>query len=207
MSDDQSFNLKHLRQAKFLLSAPDLRHSPLDKGIEIAFVGKSNSGKSSAINALVEQSNLARTSRTPGRTQLINYFEIDKDRRLVDLPGYGYAKVPVTVKRQIESILGNYLSQRRCLAGIVLTIDCRREVGHVDQQVLDMAKEAGIPVHILLTKSDKISRGAVNNSVLALKNELSLYGQSVSLQAFSALKGIGLEEALNKLQAWYTFDD
>lgn len=188
----------------FLKSAPTLLLSPEDKGIEIAFVGRSNAGKSSVINAITGQAQLARTSKTPGRTQLMNFFYIDDQRRLVDLPGYGYAKVPQKVQKEIEALLNAYLSERKCLQGLMLVMDIRHPLRPSDQQLIQFAHENQLPLHILLTKCDKITRGASQNVLLATRKKLSTYPQ-VSIQTFSALKRIGLDNAQQKLDEWFTF--
>ncbi|MES9938030.1 MAG: ribosome biogenesis GTP-binding protein YihA/YsxC, partial [Sedimenticola sp.] len=140
-------------QARFLTSAAKLNQSPADEGIEVAFAGRSNAGKSSAINTLCQQRNLARTSKTPGRTQLLNFFTLDEQRRLVDLPGYGYAKVAEKVKLQWQKELAAYLEQRQSLRGIILLVDVRHPLKEFDQQMLDWSAQIDLPVHILLTKA------------------------------------------------------
>lgn len=187
----------------FLKSAPNLLSSPPDKGSEIAFMGRSNAGKSSAINVICNQAKLARTSRTPGRTQLINYFNVDEERRLVDLPGYGYAKVPEKIQKQIENLLNEYLSSRYCLKGIVLMMDIRHPLLPGDRQLIDYAQKASLPMHILLTKCDKFKRGKSNASLLQVKKALQSY-VSISVQTFSALQHIGVFEAQSKLEEWFS---
>ena len=189
----------------FIKSSPNLNLAPKDCGIEVAFVGRSNAGKSSAINAIVGQNKLARTSKTPGRTQLINFFSIDDDRRIVDLPGYGYAKVPEKIQRQIEEILTTYLGQRQCLQGLILLMDIRHALTNRDHVLLNIAQEYELPVHILLTKCDKLKRGASNNILLEVRRNLTGY-TNMTVQTFSALKLLGIEEARNKLSDWYSFD-
>lgn len=187
----------------FLKSSPNLNLAPNDTGIEVAFVGRSNAGKSSAINAIVNQHKLARTSKTPGRTQLINFFSIDEDRRIVDLPGYGYAKVPEKIHRQIEDILNTYLGQRQCLRGLILLMDIRHALTNNDYALLNIAREYELPVHILLTKSDKLKRGASNNILLDARKQLTDY-KLVTVQTFSAHKLTGIEDARHKLTEWFT---
>ncbi|MBN9289343.1 MAG: hypothetical protein BGO43_12105 [Gammaproteobacteria bacterium 39-13] len=191
---------------EFLKSAPTLAQCPEDVGIEVAFVGRSNAGKSSAINAITGKDSLARTSKTPGRTQLMNFFQIDEHRRLVDLPGYGYAKVPDRIHRQIEDLLGTYLGRRHCLQGVILLMDVRHPLMPSDKQFLDFAHQCELPVHILLTKCDKIKRGASQASLLETRRFLSAYSQ-ITVQTFSALKRIGIEEVYQKLDEWFNFDD
>jgi len=194
----------YLSKIAFLKSAPSLAQSPDDKGIEVAFVGRSNSGKSSAINAICGKDKLARTSKTPGRTQLINYFEIDADRRFVDLPGYGYAKVPDRIKQQIEALLNEYLGQRQCLQGLILLMDIRHPLSVVDKQMIDFSYQQNLPLHILLTKCDKLSRGASQNTLIQVRKEISAY-PNVSVQTFSAHQRLGLQEVLSKLDQWFNF--
>lgn len=190
----------------FIKSAPTLSQSPKDVGIEVAFVGRSNAGKSSAINTITGRAGLARTSKTPGRTQLMNYFYLDEQRRLVDLPGYGYAKVPTRVQREIEDLLGSYLSQRQCLQGVILLMDIRHPLMAADKHFIDFAQQYQLPIHILLTKCDKLSRGKSNLTLMQTRKELSAY-PAVSVQTFSATERIGIEEIYQKLDEWFSFDD
>jgi GTP-binding protein len=192
------------RVARFLTSASKLSQCPPDTGWEVAFAGRSNAGKSSAINSLTGNSKLAKTSRTPGRTQLINFFELSADQRLVDLPGYGFAKVPLSVKRAWTRQVENYLAQRRSLRGLILLMDVRHPLQPFDQQMLAWALEASMPVHILLTKADKLSRGPAGNTLLKVRAQLQAYGELVSVQLFSALKHAGREELVAVLDAWLT---
>lgn len=191
------------QKAIFLKSAQTLAQSPLDNGIEVAFVGRSNAGKSSALNAITQQKKLARTSKTPGRTQLMNYFALDDDRRLVDLPGYGYAKIPVAVRKQIEKLLIAYLTERACCRGIILLMDIRHPLTPNDQQLIAMMEEAGKPVHILLTKCDKLSRGAQQQALLATRRALKAFPQPLTVQCFSATEKTGLEDVHAKLNEWF----
>jgi GTP-binding protein len=196
----------NFNQIGFIKSAPTLVQCPPDVGIEVAFVGRSNAGKSSAINAIAGRDGLARTSKTPGRTQLMNFFRIDDHRRLVDLPGYGYAKVPQRVQQQIEELLSNYLSHRHCLQGLIMLMDIRHPLTPTDEQLLDFANQCELPVHVLLTKCDKLKRGASHNALLEVRTALSAYPH-VSVQTFSALKRLGIEEVHQKLDTWFNFDD
>lgn len=189
-------------QVEFLKSAPTLIQSPPDTGIEVAFVGRSNAGKSSALNTIAGRDKLARTSKTPGRTQLMNFFKLDEDRRLVDLPGYGFAKVPQKIQQQIESLLNSYLGHRKCLQGLILLMDIRHPLTTGDKQMIDYAHDCGIPIHILLTKCDKLKRGASQNTLLEVRHSLAGYAK-LSVQTFSALRRVGLEEAQSKLDAWF----
>lgn len=199
----QNFSFSNV---SFMKSAPTLKQSPEDVGIEVAFVGRSNAGKSSAINTITGRAGLARTSKTPGRTQLMNYFYLDENRRLVDLPGYGYAKVPERIQVQIEELLGSYLSQRQSLQGVILLMDVRHPLMHSDKHFIDFAEQYELPIHILLTKCDKLSRGKSNQVLIDTRSALSAY-PNVSVQTFSATHSIGIEEVYRKLDEWFSFDD
>lgn len=194
----------NFRRAIFLQGAPSLDDCPADDGHEVAFAGRSNSGKSSAINRLTDNGKLARTSKTPGRTQMINFFEVAPQIRLVDLPGYGFANVPLAVKRKWERHLEEYLSRRQSLRGLILMMDIRHPLKDFDRLMLDWAVAAGMPVHCLLTKADKLKRGAAKTTCLSVAKELQTFGPSVSVQLFSALKGDGVEELGDYLQHWLT---
>ncbi|MFV8818944.1 ribosome biogenesis GTP-binding protein YihA/YsxC [Haliea sp. E17] len=207
MSEELSANTPpapNFRAARFLTSAARLEQSPEDHGWEVAFAGRSNAGKSSAINSLTGNGKLAKTSRTPGRTQLINYFELSAQQRLVDLPGYGFAKVPLAVKKAWTKELERYLSHRQSLRGLVLLMDVRHPLQEFDQQMLNWAMAAGMPVHILLTKADKLKKGPANNSLLAVRKALKDSGELVSVQLFSSLKHTGLKELEQVLYNWLT---
>jgi GTP-binding protein len=183
-------NIYH--QANFLLSCPSLKGCPPDKGYEIVFAGRSNAGKSSAINALTLQKKLAKVSRTPGRTQHLVFFELDKERKLVDLPGYGYAKVPEHIKHKWHKDMAEYFDRRESLKAAILVMDIRHPLKTFDLMMLDWCSNAGIPVHILLTKSDKVKRGAASNSLLKVTREVDKY-KDVTVQNFSSLKKEGLD--------------
>ena len=185
--------------ANFLTSAANLNQCPPDQGVEIAFCGRSNAGKSSAINALSRQKSLARTSKSPGRTRLINFFALDDTVRLVDLPGYGYAKVPKAVKDHWHKYLDEYLRNRRCLRGMVLLVDSRHSIKEFDEMMINWSLTISLPLHILLTKSDKLKRGHQQNVLLALKKQLP---ETISVQIFSATKKMGLNLLENKLIEW-----
>lgn len=191
------------QQARFLTSAAKLSQLPADRGFEVAFAGRSNAGKSTALNVLTQQRQLARTSKTPGRTQLINLFELDDDRRLVDLPGYGYAKVPEEMKRQWQETLARYLETRDCLRGLILLMDCRHPLQELDCVMLNWAIESELPTHILLTKADKLKRGAAMSSLQKVRAHLKQHQDSVSVQLFSGLKRTGVDELANVLNTWY----
>lgn len=190
--------------ARFLTSAPTLAQCPPDSGAEVAFAGRSNAGKSSAINTLTRQKALARISKTPGRTQLINFFTLgdDADRRLVDLPGYGFAKVPEQVKLEWQRHLSDYLQRRASLRGLVLVMDVRHPLSEFDQTLLGWADDKSMPVHILLTKADKLKRGAAASALQQVRSRLREWEDLVSIQLFSSLKGQGVEEAHARLDAW-----
>ena len=165
--------LKKIRQTSFLLSAPTFKLCPADTGYEVAFAGRSNAGKSSAINTITHQKQLARSSKTPGRTQMINFFTVgDESARIVDLPGYGYAAVPEAMKIKWQKELEEYLVSRQSLTGLVLMTDIRHPLKYFDEQMLHWAKDGGLPVHVLLTKSDKLKRGAQKTALLSTKKQL-----------------------------------
>jgi GTP-binding protein len=191
-----------LSKARFTTSAPDIRRLPDDSGIEVAFAGRSNAGKSSALNALTNQRGLARTSKTPGRTQLINVFEVAEDRRLVDLPGYGFAKVPLAMKEKWQKALGEYLEKRQCLKGLVVLMDIRHPLKDLDMDLIQWAAESDLPVLALLTKCDKLSQGKRSAEVLAVKKSLATLNADISVQAFSSLKYTGVEQANTIICDW-----
>ncbi len=192
-------------QAKFISSAPRLQDAPPDQGMEIAFAGRSNAGKSSAINTLVQQTALARVSKTPGRTQLLNFFEIDERRKLVDLPGYGYAKVPEAIKKDWQKMMANYLSERKALCGMVLVMDVRHPLTEFDWQMVEWCEQAELPLHILLTKADKLTFGAAKNTLIQAQRDLGRVSVEVTLQLFSALKKTGVDDIHHLLDAWFKF--
>lgn len=188
----------------FLMSAPDIRHLPDDHGVEIAFAGRSNAGKSTALNILTNQKNLARTSKTPGRTQLINLFEVETDCKLVDLPGYGYAAVPEKMKLQWQRALGEYLQKRQCLRGVVILMDIRHPLKDLDQQMIEWAVGAELPVLLLLTKADKLSQSARSKQVKLVREAILPFQGDIQVEAFSALNRIGVEKLAGKLDAWFS---
>jgi len=194
----------HFNTAKFQISASKLNQCPEDIGAEVAFAGRSNAGKSSAINALTQQTSLARTSKTPGRTQLINFFSLNiEGLRIVDLPGYGYAKVPVAMKQHWQQHLDEYLQKRECLQGVVLVMDIRHPMKEFDEMMVGWCQATGIPLHVLLTKADKLKRGPQQNTLLKLRRELkAVLGDKVSVQVFSALKKQGVDLLQNRLSSW-----
>ena len=193
--------LSHYHQATFILSAAQPKQLPPDAGTEVAIVGRSNAGKSSVLNRLTAHKQLARVSKTPGRTQLINIFGLDADRRLMDLPGYGYAKVPEEVQAKWQKVVDHYISQRVCLKGLVLVMDIRHPLKPLDVQLLAYCQARALPVHILLNKSDKLSRLAAKNTHTKVSQFLTQYDNSVSLQCFSALKNTGIAELALVLDA------
>lgn len=195
-----------LRQARFDLSAPNLKHCPPEQGIEIAFAGRSNAGKSSALNSLADQKSLARTSKTPGRTQLINFFRINDDWKLVDLPGYGYAQVPEKLKLDWQKNMGEYLEQRECLRGLFLVMDVRHPLKEFDRMMLDWAVRFEMPVHILLSKSDKLNRGPAANALQLVRNEIKKMGGQISAQLFSSHDKTGVDQAREVLAQWFGFE-
>ncbi|MBT3620184.1 MAG: YihA family ribosome biogenesis GTP-binding protein [Porticoccaceae bacterium] len=197
------------QSAEFTTSAPSLKQCPEDSGCEVAFAGRSNAGKSSAINTLTRNKSLARTSKTPGRTQMINYFTLAEGKRLVDLPGYGYAKVPIAMKAQWDRHLAEYLQQRKSLGGLILLMDIRHPLQDYDRQMLNWAAQAGLPVHILLTKSDKLKRGPAQSTLLKVDSFLREMDPGVTLltvQTFSSLKKQGLPELEAQLNRWLSDD-
>jgi GTP-binding protein len=195
------------QQSRFLISAAKVEQCPPDEGWEIAFAGRSNAGKSSALNTLTHAS-LARTSKTPGRTQLLNFFRLDEQRRLVDLPGYGYAKVPVPLKQHWQRHLEAYLGSRNSLVGVVLLMDIRHPLTDFDRLMLDWALASGMPMHVLLTKADKLAFGAAKNALLAVQRDLRQgWGDSISIQLFSAPKRLGVDEAYSVFSRWLQLDE
>ena len=191
------------QNASFFISAHHLRDLPPASGIEVAFAGRSNAGKSSALNTLANHNRLAYVSKQPGRTQLINFFTLGNDRHLVDLPGYGYAKVPESMRAHWQSVLARYLSERTSLAGLVLVMDSRHPLQPLDRQMLDWFCPSGKPVHVLLTKSDKLSRGEAGLTLAKTRKELlASWGESCTVQLFSSSKKLGVEEAEKVIGAW-----
>ena len=189
------------RKAFFHKSAARLSQCPDNPGREVAFAGRSNAGKSSSLNALTGSNKLARTSKTPGRTQLINFFQIEEDAFLVDLPGYGYAKVPEAMKKEWQHHMNDYLERREALSGLVLLMDIRHPMRDFDQMMLNWSVGANLPLHILLTKCDKFKQGVARQTLNKLKKELQNYPQ-VSIQIFSSLKKTGVSQLAAKLDEW-----
>lgn len=198
--------VRSLNYAKthFVTSAPDIGHLPIDSGVEIAFAGRSNAGKSSALNTLTQQKSLARTSKTPGRTQLINLFEVEPDCRIVDLPGYGYAEVPETVKRKWQKSLGEYLQKRESLKGLVVLMDIRHPLKDLDQQMIDWAVSVDLPVLLLLTKADKLASGAQKKQLNMVREAILPFQGDITVETFSSLKKQGIEQLKTKLNIWFS---
>jgi len=189
-------------QARFLQSATTLNTLPPELGFEVAFAGRSNSGKSSTLNALCQQKSLARTSKTPGRTQLINFFGLADGKFLVDLPGYGYAKVPDKVKQEWQRFIESYLTTRFTLCGLVIVMDIRRPMLEHDLNMLSWAESRNLPTHVILNKSDKLKKGQARSSLLKTQQQLKQYKHPVSVQMLSAFKKTGLDELRKQLDSW-----
>lgn len=193
-------------KATFLTSAPDIRHLQSDEGIEVAFAGRSNAGKSSALNRITRQKSLARTSKTPGRTQLINVFELDEERRLVDLPGYGYAKVPLAMKQKWQKALGEYLQKRDSLKGLVVLMDIRHPFKDLDQDLIQWAVDGDLPVLALLTKADKLKSGKRKAQLLMAREAAMAFCGDVTVHAFSSLNGLGVDLVERTLNEWFALN-
>jgi len=189
-------------QATFIMSAPSINQAPEDTGREIAFAGRSNAGKSSTINSLTQQKSLARISKTPGRTQLLNFFQLTETNRFVDLPGFGYAKVPLAVKKDWHKMMENYLLQRKSLSGIVLVMDIRHPLTEFDWQMIHWCQHSQVPLHILLNKCDKMKYGASKNILMQVEKQLHDSASPVTTQLFSSLKKTGIQELQNTLDIW-----
>lgn len=198
--------MSYYTKAKFFTSAPDIRHLKDDSGIEVAFAGRSNAGKSSALNTLTRQKNLARTSKTPGRTQLINVFNLEEDRRLVDLPGYGFAQVPLAMKNKWQQALGEYLQKRKSLKGLVVLMDIRHPFKDLDQDLIHWAVDSNIPVLALLTKSDKLKSGKRKAQLLMAQEAALAFIGDVTVNTFSSLNRQGLPELEKVLNKWLALD-
>ena len=193
-----------LRSATFLTSAAKLPQCPEDTGAEVAFAGRSNAGKSSCINTLTDNGQLARTSKTPGRTQLINFFTLGQNsqQRLVDLPGYGYAKVDHATHAAWEKHLEQYLQQRQCLRGLVLLMDCRHPLKEFDRSMIAWAHAAQLPAHLVLTKADKFNRGPALQVLQQTRQQLRGWADTATVQLFSAPRREGLDELADTVAAW-----
>jgi len=192
----------YYRRAAYLTSATRPSQFPPDSGCEVAFAGRSNAGKSSAINVLTGNQRLARTSKTPGRTQMINFFTLDPSRRLVDLPGYGYAKVSQQTKRSWDVLLDDYFRQRQTLEGLILLMDSRHPLKEFDLQVIQWCANIQLPLHILLTKSDKLARGAAARTLQQTIGKLQTINPGATAQLFSSLKKTGIDNLILILDKW-----
>lgn len=188
--------------AKYAISAAKVNQCPADTGFEVAFAGRSNAGKSSAINTLTRQPRLARTSKTPGRTQLLNFFNLTEQQRLVDLPGYGYAKVPEKVKLDWEKQIMAYFIERQSLQGLVLVMDSRRPLTPFDSNMVQWCQQQQLPLHLLLTKADKLKKGPANATLLQVEKAIADCSSPISVQLFSSLKRQGIDLLENKLNQW-----
>jgi len=188
------------RSATYVVSAHTLKQLPPDSGFEVAFAGRSNAGKSSAINTLTDQKSLARTSKTPGRTQQIVIFDVDEERRIADLPGYGYAKVPEQLRAHWRQVMQQYFTQRRSLRGVVLVMDIRHPLRTFDEQMLEWCSQSGVHCHVILTKADKLKRGPAQATLLQVRKQLP---PGATAQVFSSKSRAGLAELIARLDQWY----
>jgi GTP-binding protein len=196
----------HYQQTRFLLSATHLGQAPPDEGMEVAFAGRSNAGKSSALNVITDQKALARTSKTPGRTRQINFFTVNGQRRLVDLPGYGYARVSRGIKNEWQRHIARYLETRQSLTGVILLMDIRHPMKEFDQQVLIWCHAADLSTHVLLTKADKLKRGPAKSTLLQVCKQLTRLHPEASVQLFSAHTRTGAEDARAVLDRWLAIE-
>lgn len=208
-SEKPKLNQGRYRNASFANAVHNLHQLPPEGGVEVAFAGRSNSGKSSCINRLCGQVGMAKTSRTPGRTQQIVVFDLDEERRIMDLPGYGYAKVPADLQRHWQKLLDTYLQKRQCLAGLVLMMDSRHPLKPYDLQMLDWLGATGLAGHVVLTKSDKIKRLQQSNAMLTVKKylEAQQLQDQITVQLFSALKNTGVAQLEQRLDEWYQWPE
>ncbi len=200
--------MSHLfSNCEFLISAYKTSQLPDDDGMEIAFAGRSNSGKSTTINALTNHKGLAKVSKTPGRTQLFNCFEFKPNMRLVDLPGYGYAKVPKKMKKHWEKEIDAYLMNRESLIGVVIIMDIRHPMKVFDEQMLTWADQSGLHSHVLLNKSDKLNNNDIKKTLMKVTKEIAKYSQSTTCQVFSALRKVGTAELSQVVSPWFDQSD
>ncbi|MBK9326568.1 MAG: YihA family ribosome biogenesis GTP-binding protein [Thiobacillaceae bacterium] len=188
--------------ATFHITVAQIRDLPVDSLAEVAFAGRSNAGKSSAINTLCNHKRLAFVSKMPGRTQHLNFFRVEDGRFLVDLPGYGFARAPKDQKHVWQALIGGYLAKRPQLAGLVLIMDSRHPLTELDRSLLEWFRPSGKPVHVLLSKSDKLSRGPAQQTLRQVRAELAEMGMNATVQLFSSLKRDGADEAEGVLRAW-----
>lgn len=196
---------KFFSSAKFVKSAPRTSHMPADCGYEVAFLGRSNAGKSSAINALTNQNSLARTSKTPGRTAALNVFEFDNERRLIDVPGFGYAKVSMATKDSWRKLINDYLLHRSCLQGVVVVMDIRHPCNPMEMNLLTWLNKAELNTHVILTKADKLGRGAKQQALQKVQSELAEW-PNITISIFSSKNKEGLDDLRLKLLGWYAFE-
>lgn len=192
----------HYNQIRFIKSVAEPSQLPPDLGVEVAFAGRSNVGKSSVINAITHVHRIARTSKTPGRTQLINLFELDPNRRLVDLPGYGYAKVPKPMQAHWQVLISAYMAHRETLQGVILVMDIRHPLKELDWQMMEWSEAYDLPIHILLNKADKLKRGPAIDTQRSVLKALEKYEVPITAQLFSAFNKTGLDEAKAVLNRW-----
>ncbi|WP_034413613.1 ribosome biogenesis GTP-binding protein YihA/YsxC [Candidatus Photodesmus blepharus] len=193
----------HYPNTRFILSAPSIYHLPKDKGIEVAFFGRSNAGKSSSLNCLTNQRNLAKISKTPGCTQLINLFKVYADCRIVDVPGYGFARVPLSVKGKWQKSLEEYIKKRRCLKGLVILMDIRHPLKSSDKRILLLALKHGVPVQILLSKADKLKNSMRKFRLLNVRSAILNFGGDIKVDVFSS-RGYGIKVLRDKLDTWFS---
>ena len=208
MTQNSSIKINY-QSACFLTSSAALKQCPSDSGAEIAFAGRSNAGKSSAINVITGQKKLARTSKTPGRTQLLNFFALNNQPemlRIVDLPGYGFAKVPDHIKRQWHDLMESYLQERKSLKALILVMDIRHPLQAIDETMLNWAHMSDMPAHVLLTKSDKLKRGPAKSTLLTVKRYIEKLGAGMSVQLFSSHSKEGVIEARQHIQAFLSLE-
>lgn len=197
-----SQNLVRNFNMTFLRSAARLEQLPADEGCEVAFIGRSNAGKSSAINIIANTKNIARVGKKPGVTQLLNVFLIDPERRVIDLPGYGYAKAPPNVRAKWLRLVNHYLQKRQSLRGLFLLMDIRHPLRDLDIDLLNWAVQVFLPVSVLLTKADKLKTGAANKILQDVAKELQAYGDGITVQLFSAKTRLGLERVITQMDDW-----
>lgn len=195
--------VNYYRTASFLTSASKSSQFPEHDMLEVGFSGRSNAGKSSAINTLCDQKSLARISKTPGRTQLINFFPFNTECCLVDLPGYGYAKVPEKMRREWQKLMESYLGERKQLRGLVIIMDIRHPLKDYDLQMLEWCDQMETPAHVVLTKADKLKKGAASKQLLGVRKALKDEGIEATVQMFSSLKKTGVDELQKILNAWF----
>jgi len=192
----------HFQRATFLTAASKLSDTPADAGFEAAFAGRSNAGKSSALNTICHQNRLARTSKTPGRTQQLIFFGLDDERRLVDLPGYGFARVSLAVKERWQALMARYLRERESLRGLVIVMDIRHPLTDFDRQMIDWGAAVELPLLLLLTKSDKLKRGAIDKTVAEVRRAVAGQPVPIDVLGFSSVTRYGLEAAQARLSSW-----